>query len=48
MRQTFDLHPVIYWSPMSCLFLAVMGMMLIVIAIVKPLKESMRKIFYIG
>ena len=48
IRVTFDLHYTVLWSPLSCLFLAIMGLMLIVIAIVRPLRESLRKIFYIG
>ncbi|MBE6633262.1 MAG: hypothetical protein E7620_02845 [Ruminococcaceae bacterium] len=48
LRRTFNASYPVYWSPLSCLFLAAMGMMLIVIAIVKPLRDSLRKIFYIG
>ena len=36
------------WSPFPCTALAVFGLMLIVIAIVKPFRESLRKIFYVG
>ena len=48
LRWSFDVKTVIDWSPFSCAIFFVMGMMLIVIAIVKPLKESLRKIFYVG
>ena len=45
---TFELKTPILWSPFSATTLAVCGMMLIVIAIVKPLRESLRKVFYLG
>ncbi len=48
LRTVFTAKTVIYWSPFSMVTLFTMGMMLIVIAIVKPLKESLRKIFYVG
>ncbi len=48
LRTVFTVRTVIYWSPFSMAILFTMGMMLIVIAIVKPLKESLRKIFYVG
>ncbi len=48
IRRGFALSYPILWSPLSCIFLGVMGLMLIVIAIVKPLRDSLRKIFYIG
>ena len=38
----------IYWSPFSSATLCITGLMLIVIAIVKPFRESLRKIFYVG
>lgn len=48
LRMVFTVKTVIYWSPFTLASLFTMGMMLIVIAIVKPLKESLRKIFYVG
>ena len=48
LRTVFTVKTGIYWSPFSLATLFTMGMMLIVIAIVKPLKESLRKIFYVG
>ena len=48
LRTAFAVKTVIYWSPFSCATLFTMGMMLIIIAIVKPLRESLRKIFFVG
>ena len=49
LRLTFDVdHIHIAWSLYPLIVLALLGMMLIVIAIVKPLKESLRRIFFIG
>ena len=48
LRTVFTAKTSIYWSPFAFATFFTMGMMLIVIAIVKPLKESLRKIFYIG
>lgn len=48
LRKVFTVKTVIYWSPFTFATLFTMGMMLIVIAIVKPLRESLRKIFYVG
>ena len=48
LRTVFTVKTGIYWSPFSLATLFTMGMTLIVIAIVKPLKESLRKIFYVG
>lgn len=48
VRVTFDIHARVYWSAFPLLAFFMLGMMLIVIAIVKPLKESLRKIFFIG
>jgi hypothetical protein len=39
---------VVDWSICSCATLFIVGMTLIIIAIVKPLRESLHKIFYIG
>lgn len=48
LHITFDIQSTVPWSPFSLITLAVFGMMLIVIAIVKPLRESFRKVFYLG
>jgi hypothetical protein len=49
LRLTFEVeHVHIVWSQYPLIVLALLGMMLIVIAIVKPLKESLRKIFFVG
>lgn len=45
---TFSVGGGVLWSPFSAVTLTVFGLMLIVIAIVKPLKESLRKIFFLG
>ncbi len=44
---TFDAVKVSLWSLYPCITLAVIGIMLIIIAIVKPFKESLAKMFYI-
>lgn len=36
----------LFWSLFPLIALGVLGMMLIIIAIVKPLKESLRKYFF--
>ena len=47
--QTFkDIVPTFYWSTAPLTVFSIIGIMLIVIAIVKPLKESLRRIFFIG
>ena len=38
----------IFWSSVTMSFCFIIGMMLIIIGIVKPFKESLRKIFFIG
>jgi hypothetical protein len=48
IRITFDVGAAFYWSGASLTALFVIGMMLIIIGIVKPLKESLRRIFFIG
>lgn len=45
---TFDVKSVVSWSLCTLIALTVLGMLLLLIAIVKPWKESLRKIFYIG
>jgi len=48
LHLTFSLPSHVIWSPFPCATLAVFGMMLIIIAIVKPLKESLKRVFYVG
>ena len=48
IRTTFDVYTPFYWSTAPLTVFSVVGIMLIVIAIVKPLKESLRRIFFIG
>lgn len=48
LRKGLNVTTPIYWSPFSSGSLFWMGMMLIVIAIVKPFRESLHKIFYVG
>ncbi|MBQ8849787.1 MAG: hypothetical protein IJ011_05615 [Clostridia bacterium] len=45
---TFDVVSPVVWSSCSFVSLFLFGMMLIIIAIVKPLKDSLRKIFFVG
>ena len=48
IRTTFSVDTPFYWSIAPLTVLSIVGIMLIVIAIVKPLKESLRRIFFIG
>ncbi len=48
LRTALEAKTPIFWSPFSGGSLFIMGMMLIVIAIVRPLRESLRKIFFVG
>lgn len=45
---TFGVKSPVVWSSCSGASLFLFGMMLIIIGIVKPLKESLRRIFFIG
>ena len=45
---TFGVVSPVFWSACSFATLFVIGMLLIVIAIVKPLKESLKKKFFLG
>ena len=45
---TFGVHFSVHWSLFSCATMFILGMMLIVIAIVKPIRDSLYKIFFIG
>ena len=47
-RIAFDIDHDLIWSTFPIVFCFIIGMMLIVIEIVKPFKESLRKIFFIG
>ena len=48
IRTSFNTWTPFYWSVAPLTVLSIAGIMLIVIALVKPFKESMRRIFYIG
>lgn len=48
IRCTFDYNAHFYWSVTSFGLCFIIGALLITIAIVKPFKESLRRIFYIG
>ena len=48
IRDTFYFRPPFYWSLAPLTVFSVIGIMLIVIEIVKPLKEQMKRIFFIG
>ena len=48
IHLTFELPGHVIWSPFPCATLAVFGLMLIIIAIVGPLKDSLKRVFYVG
>lgn len=48
IHLTFEMPKHVIWSPYPCATFAVFGLMLIVIGIVKPFRDSLRKIFYVG
>ena len=48
LHLTFDMPGHVIWSPFPCTALAVLGMMLIIVAIVPPFRDSFRRIFYVG
>ena len=48
IRTTFNSHTPFHWSLAPLTVFSVLGIMLIVIAIVKPLKESLHRFFFIG
>ena len=48
IRETFNYRPPFYWSLAPLTVFSVIGIMLIVIEIVKPIKEQMKRIFFIG
>ena len=48
LRKVFLINTVFYWSSCTFALLFIIGMLLLIIEIVKPVKETLRKIFYIG
>jgi hypothetical protein len=48
IHLTFEMPKHVIWSPYPCATFAVCGLMLIIIGIVKPFRDSLRKIFYVG
>ena len=48
IRETFGVNTDFYWSISSFAFCFIVGTLLIIIGIVKPFRDSLRKIFYIG
>lgn len=48
IRTTFNVRTPFFWSVAPLTVFCILGIMLIVIAIVKPLKESLRRFFFIG
>ncbi len=47
IRTTFNVSTPFFWSLAPLTVLSIIGVMLIVVAVVKPLKESLRRIFFI-
>ena len=48
IRSTFDVYTPFYWSLAPLTVLSIIGITLIIIAIVKPIREQLRRIFFIG
>lgn len=48
IHRTFAVSAAVYWSPFSCTTLLILGLLLILIEIIKPLKESLYRMFFIG
>lgn len=48
IRLVFSVKTHFYWSGCTFALLFIVGMLLIIIEIIKPVKETLRKIFYIG
>ena len=48
IHLTFEPPTHMIWSPFPCTAFVVLGMMLIIIAIVKPFRESLHRVFYVG
>lgn len=47
LHFTFDVRHTVYWSLFSLISLFILGLMLIIVGIVKPWKESLRRFFFI-
>ena len=47
-RVVFGVNNSFYWSTCTMAICFIVGMLLIIIEIIKPVKESLRKFFYIG
>ena len=48
IRKCFGINPDFWWSISSLSFCFIVGVLLIIIGIVKPFRDSLRKIFYVG
>ncbi len=48
LHLTFSIRHTVYWSLFSLISLFILGIMLIIIGIVKPWKESLRRFFFIN
>ena len=48
LHLTFPLPGHVIWSPFPCTAFVVLGLMLIIIAIVGPFRESLHRVFYVG
>ena len=48
IRYTFDVNSAFIWSTAPLTVFFILGIMLIVIGVVKPIKESLRRVFFIG
>ena len=48
IRLVFSVNTHFYWSSCTLALLFIVGTLLIIIEIIKPVKETLRKIFYIG
>ena len=48
IRATFDVHTAFVWSVAPLTVFAILGLLLITVEIVKPFKESLKRVFYVG
>ena len=48
IRLTFDVYTVFTWSVAPLTVFFIVGMLLIIVGIVKPFRESLRRVFYVG
>ena len=48
IHTTFDVNCLFYWSLAPLTVFGVAGLLLIAIAIIKPLKETLHRVFFIG